>query len=111
MACKLCEERGKNWVGSNPICAFESGNFSADNWNCATLLRLRDLCEDSELRNGDQAAALLCGASSDHIVLAWYKQRGRTEGAYMLLDGAATSLSLEEAELVVKKYKDGIKRR
>lgn len=104
MTCKLCTERGKTWQGDDPECAFETGTFSAKNWNCATMGKLRNLCEDSTVWNEDQNAALLCGEDCDHVVLSWYKRRGRTEGAYMLNDGIATPLTLEEAEKVIVKY-------
>jgi len=45
MACRLCEQRGKTWEGSDPKCAFESYGFSHDNWNCATMNRLREIAK------------------------------------------------------------------
>jgi hypothetical protein len=104
MKCKLCVERGKTWKGDDPVCAFESGTFAVENWNCATMGALRDLCKDSTVYNDDQNAALLCGADYDHIVLLWYKSRGRTEGAYMVKLGIASPLTLKEAENVLIKY-------
>jgi hypothetical protein len=46
MACKLCNERGKTWNGDDPVCAFENGVFSNDNWNCATMNKLRNISEE-----------------------------------------------------------------
>jgi hypothetical protein len=101
--CKLCEDRGKTWQGSNPKCAFKQGTFSTDNWNCATMNKLRDICEDHMVGNEDQNAALLSGVESDHIVLTWYKNRGRTEGAYMFYDGKPKKLTIKEAEKLLIK--------
>lgn len=46
MACSACVARGKTWEGSDPRCGFNAdGDFVPDNWACATLQRLRALCE------------------------------------------------------------------
>jgi len=103
--CKACRERGKDWQGDDPKCAFVkdgifTGVFNPDNWNCATIKKLRDLCV-SVCWNEDQNAALLPGVESQHILLTWYKRRGRTEGAFMLNDGVAMPLLITEAEQVI----------
>lgn len=42
MKCKLCTEQGQPVnFGSQVRCAFESGEFSSDNWNCATACAIR----------------------------------------------------------------------
>ena len=102
MICKECQERGKNWKGSDPNCAFKNSIFDTDNWNCATMNKLRDLCEDKALWNNDQNAAIITGVDCDFIVITWYKRRGRTEGAYMLNDRECKLLTLEEAEKVIE---------
>jgi hypothetical protein len=103
--CKACSDRGKDWDGEGPKCAFTkdgifTGVFNPDNWNCATMNKLRDLCL-APVWNEDQNAAIICGVESQHIILSWYKRRGRTEGAFMLNDGVAMPLLITEAEAVL----------
>ena len=91
--------------GSEPKCAFESGTFNGDNWQCATMNELRTMCGNYKNPNEDQYAEIL-RASEDaectHIVLTWYKCRGRTEGAWMLFDEKPPQpLTLEEAENII----------
>jgi hypothetical protein len=107
--CKACKERGKTWDGSAPQCAFVqdgifTGVFNSDNWNCATMNKLRNLC-DEPINNEDQNAEIICGVDSQHVVLTWYKRRGRTEGAFMLNDGVAMPLVITEAENIIDKNK------
>ena len=44
MICTECLIRGKDWEGSDPKCAFDNDEklFSTDNWNCATMNKLRE---------------------------------------------------------------------
>ncbi len=108
--CKACELRGKTWSGSDPICGFETSNyFDADNWNCATLNRLRDIAE----RRGtisiieDTSLAVLPIMAEDldgWIVLSWYKSRGRTSSARFMFDMTDIPLTIEIAELALKQY-------
>jgi len=97
--CKLCEKRGKTWNGSEPTCAFSRRCFS-DNWNCATVNAVRDICyEGQELKNGidyqycedDKYATI----KVDHVELdgsplalwvSWYKNRGSTQAMWLLFD-------------------------
>ena len=104
MICERCKQRGQTWNGSPPECAFEQGVFSPDNWNCATMNDLRDMCEDdATVWNEDHNACVLRGADAcTHVVLYWYKQRGNTEGAWMLYDHRPPApLTLAEAELMI----------
>ena len=46
--CPLCLERSKTWKGSNPKCAYPEDHrhsMREGNWNCATLNKLRQLCD------------------------------------------------------------------
>ena len=106
MSCKLCEERIKDWEGSDSKCAFKTGFFSSDSWNCATMNMLRAIGEKTIQYNNDQACCTLHGVGSDFVVLSWYKRRGQTEVAVMLNDKDINSLSLEEAERIVELYKN-----
>lgn len=104
-ACRRCTE-GKSL--SSDKCAFSTGKFSAENYACATMLRLRELIL---LRNDpiaalpavmynwheDQHVATIVlgsiGFESDHpnqfpvaLFITWAKNRGRTESFHILND-------------------------
>jgi hypothetical protein len=100
-ACKRCIERGKTWNGGDPKCAFESGVFDTDNWMCATMNALRDKAEDNRVYNNDQSGALLPDGEGSYIVLSWYKNRGRTEGAWVFDESDLERLTLENAEALL----------
>lgn len=103
--CKACAERGQTWNGSPPKCAFESGEFSPDNWNCATLNQLRDLvyegqyelpagvsyqyCDDQKyatvrvdhVEGGENDEGTALGLA---LWMSWYKNRGATDALWLL---------------------------
>lgn len=55
MKCKGCLAQGKpEFFASDPKCAFESGEFSPDNWNCATACELRVFMGESCYREEDK---------------------------------------------------------
>jgi hypothetical protein len=99
--CKRCIERGKTWNGGDPKCAFESGVFDTDNWMCATMNALRDKAEDNRVYNNEQSGALLPDGEGSYIVLSWYKNRGRTEGAWVFDESDIEPLTLENAEALL----------
>jgi len=109
MTCKRCEERGHPAsFGSAPKCAFEEGEFSSDNWNCATMNELRAIAEEREVWNQDQYCSIIpvpeseddCG---EFLVLGWYKHRGKTEAAWVIdEDWAPTRLDLPMAERILE---------
>ncbi len=100
----MCRERGrpKNFA-SEPKCAFpDGGQFTHDNWNCATANAIRDIAESERPGvardySDDQSYATVsvyeiedvwdCGAE-DHnywcLWLTWYKRRGRTEALWLM---------------------------
>jgi hypothetical protein len=108
MSCKMCRERGQAWSGSAPKCAFTRAKFSPDNWNCATLNKIRDLIhQDDESHrpagivvqyDEDRWYALIttgyanCGDDdidsrvAGALYVEWYKHRGRTEQMWMMTD-------------------------
>ncbi len=113
--CKLCKERGKTWQGSDPRCAFESGVFNSDNWNCATMNRLREIVKYGDddftfYRRDDymtnSIGIIFCGSGFDAevegmtLIMKWYKDRGRTHTAF-LLDPEGNFMLLTE-ELALK---------
>lgn len=109
MKCAACSAPGyKNWNGDDPKCAFETGRFSTENWNCGTVAKLRRLAQDltashergnnvpHPLWANDQNALLLPfydGFTStnddiaDFLFVGWYKSRGRTESVRYIGDG------------------------
>jgi len=102
--CKLCIEQGRpEHSASEPRCAFESGEFSSDNWNCATAGAIRELMgehawiderhdEAFYVRRDDRSyGALFVPPNPEQpehegswrgggfIAGYWYKHRGQTE--------------------------------
>ena len=103
--CRRCAARGKVWNGDDPVCGFHAdGTFNPDNWNCATLNALRTEMDRHQRahQSGMQESigTLPVEASiNGHIVLSWYKNRGRVTGALFLAeDGVSQALTLEYAE-------------
>lgn len=115
MPCKMCKERGKPpWFGDDPRCAFESGVFNTDNWNCATMNALRDLAEKLGTTYRDDLAAGSIGYVpfenedySGYIVMTWYKNRGRTDNAVVMwVDEPLRELTEEDALLALEQGKE-----
>lgn len=122
MTCRLCEIRVKDWHGDDPKCAFESGTFSEDNWNCATTIAIRTLVQqrDSWCCIYDQSYAMIPVADAigddddgtapyDVLLVSWYKNRGRTER--MLLWSSDTNPAvptLEQIEKIIEHEKDRV---
>lgn len=127
--CKLCVGRPE-YFGGERRCAFGTGEFSSDNWLCATCVAIRQLMGESGeetdenfyVRRDDRSYGALFvpplqqdapdeGAWRGGGMIAgyWYKHRGQTE---MLIrvdprDGgqendAAKRLTLEEAEAALE---------
>lgn len=112
MTCAMCKQRGKNWDGADPKCAFlNGGSFTPDNWNCATVNAIRDVCgewgderhpavdwraHNARMDSGDQKYATIeiddsIELPSDNhegralcLWVTWYKLRGRTEAMWLL---------------------------
>lgn len=106
MKCPRCQQRG--WPAlfkDEPKCAFEGdmpdlAPFNEDNWNCATMNALREVAEAGAVWSDDQWGALIpVGATGNMILLGWYKHRGRTEQARVMLSrGQMAPLTLATAE-------------
>jgi hypothetical protein len=119
----MCEQRGKNWVGSDPVCFFDD---PGKNWACATMLELRDICknieENPEISKHvtlrwcyDQTYVLIdLNRILDDgwfLELSWYKNRGNTEHAKLhMLDEPSESRDPAEDEIVsiIEYLRDGI---
>lgn len=128
MKCKACVEQGQPANFGSPVrCAFESGVFSDQNWQCATACQLRELAGEGETRedqhrdgfwtrrNDTSYAALYVPPHPDQeehegewrgggfIAMTWYKSRGGTD-VMVRVDGweggkhCAVPLTREAAE-------------
>lgn len=110
MTCQLCCDRGKTWQGSDPACGFEKYVFSTSNWNCATLNTIRDLIEEhghSEWIDDCGIGVLSFAGNnfSGHLVLTWYKRRGRVGMAVFMCDEQyPIPLTLQMAEEAIEYY-------
>ncbi|AUG37189.1 hypothetical protein [Bacillus velezensis] len=116
MVCRLCRERGKTWHGSDPVCAFENGVFSPDNWACATMGKLRRLSEElgHSDRDDDSCGSIGYVPLNDnyapdtyegfggYVVMMWYKERGRVGNAVFMTDERTEPLTIEHAEIAIK---------
>ena len=113
MVCKLCTERGKTWKGADPKCAFVNGLFTTDNWNCATMNKLRDMTGEPEDKSradtfhfqddmdaGTIGVLRVVGMKySGYIVMTWYKRRGQVgQAMFMSDDDEPIKLTLDIAE-------------
>jgi hypothetical protein len=106
--CSLCVEQG--WpddFGSEPQCAFtENGKFTADNWACATAMKLRSLATgedwEREQHSGDQKIATLPFFDGMFLVIGWYKNRGTTEFVAVLDETRILEMTLKTAEEILE---------
>lgn len=118
--CRACEARFKDWNGDDPKCAFPDGQaFNASNWRCATLGLLRAQLydtyygsEDTRIchhnHDGDQHMVSLNVGDVDlasgpalTLWLSWYKDRGRTEAAWLLTEDTPPRLPTEQDMLTI----------
>ena len=126
MACKMCEERGKNWAGSDPTCYFENAE---NNWNCATVNAIRDIFAPYgwwvELDNLPKGVTVIlaedttCGLIRIDEIDAmyeerdewvgclyaqWYKRRGRTDCLWILGDDEPRKPTEKELLAIIEHY-------
>lgn len=104
--CFRCQCRTKDWDGDDPKCGFPEGDFTRDNWRCATLNVLRRLAEPGAVYSEDQYASVISDGDGGHVLITWYKSRGRTEGAYLVTDQGVYPLTLGSAETVIRNNED-----
>lgn len=105
------------YLGGAVTCAFdENGDFKIENWNCRTMTFLRDYCLE-QYTNRDDADGGSIGVFtipendlvSGYLVLTYYKNRGRTEGAYVMYsDDSPEPLTLEIADEIIEGVEGGL---
>ena len=114
MICKMCKERGKTWEGDNPTCFLFRWK---DNWNCATLNAIRDICyEGSPLPDGvrytyvdDMKYATIRINSDDEYIglclyVEWYKNRGGTDEMWLLGNGEPQRPNEKQLLMIIDQY-------
>ena len=111
--CKYCEQRGQTWVGSDPECAFESGRFSPDNWNCEATNIVRQIIEkygDISYIGDDRKGRieLIINDTKCAIEAEWYKSRGRTDKLVFMISTRKYPVVLWHIETLINQYKFNI---
>ncbi len=124
--CELCRTTAITENKGNPNCAFENNVFSKDNWNCVTVSRIRKLInglDSIKLRGIDFTKCIteqhyatinldyideLQDPDSDQPIclwVGWYKNRGRTEGMWLMFESKPPRApTLEECLLIINYY-------
>lgn len=114
MTCRRCEAAGP--LGPNYLhtreCAFKSEVFSNDNWNCETMIELRNYAENAEVvrYSSDQNLATIPLGEGRFMLIGWYKRRGRTEYGVIFDESETGSLCRDEAEaflLLIARLQNG----
>lgn len=82
--------------------AFKDGVFNTDNWNDPVMNGLRFVAKKfcTTVSNGDQNTSLIPVHDVDDvdfILLSWYKNRGRTEGAWEVYENVMRPLTKDVA--------------
>ena len=129
--CKYCkefyekyplDEDGYHFISSNVKvqqikCAFSNGIFSSDNWNCATMNKLRKLAKKFGLfwRDDNIGSIGILPIDLDEfygfLAMLWYKERGQVEQAILLSSERPPALltldlALEIIEDYERRYKE-----
>ena len=92
-------------------CAFSNGIFSSDNWNCATMNKLRELAKKFGLfwRDDNIGSIGILPIDLDEfygfLVMLWYKERGQVEQAMLLSSERPPALlTLDLALRIIEDY-------
>jgi len=123
--CKYCKEfyekypldkDGYHSISSNVKvqqirCAFSNGIFSSDNWNCATMNKLRKLAKKAGLFWRDDSIGSIGVLPIDldefygFLIMLWYKERGQVEQAILLsFERPPALLTLDLALKIIEDY-------
>ena len=82
MTCRLCSITPPDLTFASPRqCAFTTGVFTTDNWQCASMNHLRGLAEPVRQYGFDESAAVMWVGDEDSVtfvLIEWYKNRGAT---------------------------------
>lgn len=127
--CPACQNT-EPVIGTDHRCAFETGIFSSRNWRCKTLSEIRKLVDrlDRIKINGidfvacitEQRYATINLSSIDALQdcdgdqpiclwVGWYKNRGRTEGMWLMFeDIPPRPPTLTECLLIINYYETQI---
>ncbi len=93
MTCQACNDRGKTWTGSDPVCWFDDAK---GNWNCALVNQMRDIaesdhpvvdyrfCDDQKYATIQIDEIGLDSGPALALWISWYKSRGRTDAIWIL---------------------------
>jgi len=86
-----------------PKCAFDDkGNFQKDNWNCRTMMKLRELT-DYHGWNDDESINVVLMPNGRYLVMTYYKGRGKTGSAVVMCDDdEIRNLTLFEATELIE---------
>lgn len=109
-ACPRCKARYQQrpeCCGSDIKCAFVTGTFSDENWNCATMNDLRDVVPlRSWASSGDEHFAAM-PVEGGFILLSIYKNRGNTQWAMFMRNGTTLRpLTLADVEAALALYEN-----
>lgn len=111
--CKLCSEQPLVDYGEPRRCAFMSGVFSSDNWNCLTLNGIRNKLNHGRFDDDEWLASTYVDFVADpdsgeqiangYLVLQGYKNRGRVQSAAFFATDEAGLLALTKdlAEVIL----------
>lgn len=110
--CSRCIEAGirPDYFASDRVCGFnEDGEFTSRNWQCGTLNQIRELAEQLgfSTRYNDTSICFVPLPDEGFIVLAWYKNRGRVDGAHVIMEEQRRDLTLRDAELALSEVSNG----
>ena len=119
---RMAHQLEENLFQGPTECAFKLERFNEDNFCCKTISRLRDLAEEFGFKERDDMSAGSLGVLAipedavteegqyGYIVMAWYKDRGKTSNAYVINEGKdVQTLNIYTAEAVIKYYDKRIK--
>ncbi len=115
MTCALCSKRIKDWNAPISRCAFSYGVFSSENWNCATVNAIREICNgdfpgvDYQFCDDQNYATVKVDELEIDSALAlwvtWYKDRGKTDGMWLMFsDQPPRPPTQQEAAIVIQAF-------
>ena len=127
--CAACKVQVKDWPGDDPSCNFTNGTFANVGWNCATTRMVRKLATSDysgitgSVHNGGDQNYITINTGDIEVAkwsdedgwetpnpvclwVGWYKNRGSTEGMYLMFENLPPRPPTEEECLkIVEHYK------